>query len=219
MILIKPELVNTVVIIPAFNEASSIGDFINQLSTYGPIIVVDDGSTDGTLELCESRGVTVISHESNLGYGRAIKTGLGAASELNYQYAITIDADGQHNVTDVVKIYDLLEDGFDLVCGNRQSFPRLAEQIFALYFRWKCGIADPLCGFKGYRLASCRRFIRSEFTCVAGAGIAIFAARSQLKVANFFTKVAPRKGRSRYGTLLSANIKIMYAFFLIVVSK
>jgi len=210
------ELVNTVFIIPAFNEVLSIGNVVNQLCIYGPIIVVDDGSTDGTLELCEARGITVVSHNGNLGYGAAIKTGLSKACELNYRYAITIDADGQHNTTDVVKIYNLLEEGFDLVCGNRQSFPRLAELIFALYSRWQYKIDDPLCGFKGYRLSSCNKFIRSKFTCVAGTGIAISAAKARLKVVNFFTKVAPRKDLPRYGTLITANIKILYAFFFVV---
>ena len=210
------ELANTVFIIPAFNEVLSIGNVIDQLCIYGPIIVINDGSTDGTLELCEVHGVTVISHDGNLGYGAAIKTGLSKADELKYKYAITIDADGQHNTSDVVKIFDLLEDGCDLVCGNRHVLPRLAEQLFALYSRWQYKIDDPLCGFKGYRLSSCSRFIRSEFTCVAGTGIAISAARAKLKVANFLTKVAPRKDLPRYGTLITANIKILYAFFFIV---
>ena len=89
------ELANTVFIIPAFNEVLSIGDVIDQLCIYGPIIVINDGSTDGTLELCEVHGVTVISHNGNLGYGAAIKTGLSKAAELKYKYAITIDADGR----------------------------------------------------------------------------------------------------------------------------
>ena len=82
--------------------------------------------------LCELHGVTVISHDGNLGYGAAIKTGLSKADELKYKYAITIDADGQHNTSDVVKIFDLLEDGFDLVCGNRHVLPRLADN-YLLY--------------------------------------------------------------------------------------
>ena len=66
-------LANTVFIIPAFNEVLSIGNVIDQLCIYGPIIVINDGSTDGTLELCERYEVTVISHDGNPGYGMQSK--------------------------------------------------------------------------------------------------------------------------------------------------
>ena len=176
-------------------------------------MLVNDGSTDGTLELCERYEVTVISHDGNSGYGAAIKTGLSKAHELKYKYAITIDADGQHNASDVVKIFDLLEDGCDLVCGNRHVLPQLAEQLFALYSRWQYKIDDPLCGFKGYRLSSCSRFIRSEFTCVAGTGIAISAARAKFESCEFFNKSGSRKRPSSLWDSDNSKYKDFICFF------
>ena len=122
------ELYRLTVIIPAFNEVQSLGQFLPELLEYcrgrqWHLIIVNDGSTDGTKELLEkvSLGefVRILHHKLNKGYGAAIKTGLVAC---HTEYAVTIDADGQHSLADIDKLYGLIiARDADMVAGSRKN--------------------------------------------------------------------------------------------------
>uniref|UniRef100_UPI00397E10D0 glycosyltransferase n=1 Tax=Salmonella sp. ZJHZ19_0081 TaxID=3159587 RepID=UPI00397E10D0 len=72
-------------------------------------------------------------------------------SQLNVDYVVTMDADGQHLPSCVCKVIDLLiEDKLDLVVGKRPRFARFSEYLYSVYFSWLFNISDPLCGLKGY---------------------------------------------------------------------
>jgi glycosyltransferase involved in cell wall biosynthesis len=106
------------IVVPAFNEAENIGALIKEIRKSVPfneIIVVDDGSTDGTAEAARIDHVKVISHPNNKGYGAAIKTGIEAAQG---DWIVTIDADGQHNPQDINKLW---RGCADLSVGSRQN--------------------------------------------------------------------------------------------------
>ncbi|TAK19707.1 MAG: glycosyltransferase family 2 protein [Acidobacteria bacterium] len=106
------------VLIPAFNEASAIGHVIEALRPAGnwrEIIVVDDGSTDGTATAAAAAGATVIRHPYNKGNGAAIKSGLRAAQG---EFVLILDADGQHQPSDAARLIAPLGD-YDLVIGAR----------------------------------------------------------------------------------------------------
>jgi glycosyltransferase involved in cell wall biosynthesis len=200
-----------VIIIPAFNEQDTIGGVVDQLKRFCPIIVVDDGSTDATYQKCKLRDVNIVRHQHNKGYGATIKAGLSFACEMDFKYAITIDADGQHDFKDVPLIYELLKSGSHVAVGNRNKLPRLAEKVFSWYTARTLNIDDPLCGFKGYNLDACREFIQADVTCIAGTGVAIAAARNKMLITNFTTHVVERSGSPRYGNRIHANLKIFYA--------
>ena len=107
------------ILIPAYNEASVIGDVLDRLGKPAgcqEIIVVDDGSTDGTAAAAKTRPVRVISHPTNRGYGAALKTGIRAASS---EFVICYDGDGQHKVESLLDLTRAPE-SFDLVIGVRQ---------------------------------------------------------------------------------------------------
>lgn len=110
----------TTVIIPAFNEAKAIGDVVASIrETMGDyrILVVDDGSTDGTGDKAREAGADVVAHEMNKGYGAALATGIRAADT---DIVVFMDADGQHDPEDVRRAVDEIA-GYDMVVGARTS--------------------------------------------------------------------------------------------------
>jgi len=94
------------VVLPSYNNAPTLGDVLDALLEVTPdVIVVDDGSTDGTVDVLRRfPGVAVERHERNRGKGAALATGLARAAELGFTHAITMDADGQHSAADVPKL-------------------------------------------------------------------------------------------------------------------
>lgn len=110
------------IIIPAFNEESSLSGVLESISTVlsdnrisGEIIVVDDGSNDNTASIAESCGVKVVRHEKNRGYGAALKSGIKAAKN---DLIVIIDADGTYPESDIPIILKEL-DNADMVVGSR----------------------------------------------------------------------------------------------------
>ncbi|MBQ1010015.1 glycosyltransferase family 2 protein [Micromonospora sp. M51] len=111
----------TLIIIPALNEAGSIADVVGEVRGELPgvdVLVVDDGSTDRTAAVATAAGATVAKLPYNLGVGGAMRLGYRYARDHNYDVAIQIDADGQHDPRYVPKLVDLLDDN-DLVIGAR----------------------------------------------------------------------------------------------------
>ena len=111
---------HTTVIIPAFNEAVSIGTVVAGLRQDAPwseILVVDDGSSDDTEARAREAGADVVRHPYNKGNGAAVKTGIRRAAS---PFIVIVDADGQHRPVDAVRLVSQL-DHFDLVVGARAT--------------------------------------------------------------------------------------------------
>lgn len=115
------------IVIPAYNEEPIIGSVIVGLikalrkgSFEFTVVVVDDGSRDGTAKVAEAAGAHVIKHILNTGTGGATATGLSYAQQQGFDIAATLDADGQHNPQDVIKGIGLMIKGdSDLLIGSR----------------------------------------------------------------------------------------------------
>jgi glycosyltransferase involved in cell wall biosynthesis len=109
--------------IPARNEAATVGQVVRSVRAAMPacdVLVIDDGSTDGTYGLAESSGATVLRHTTNLGYGRTLNTAIQYARQHDYTVLITFDADGQHRIEDLGPLYDAFQNGsYDLLIGSR----------------------------------------------------------------------------------------------------
>src|SRR6185503_15964630 len=110
----------TSIVIPAFNEAESIGVVVSDLrgvAAWHEILVVDDGSSDDTGALAAAAGARVVRHAYNIGNGAAVKTGIREATGT---FVLIVDADGQHRAADGVRLVGRL-DAFDLVVGARSG--------------------------------------------------------------------------------------------------
>ncbi|HEX7401498.1 MAG TPA: glycosyltransferase family 2 protein [candidate division Zixibacteria bacterium] len=114
---------NLLVIIPAYNAASTISGLIEKLSLHvekGNMVVVDDGSEDHTTDLAEKAGVLVLCHVKNLGKGEALKTGFVYAIKKDYQAVITIDADLQHDPGFIPDFVAKSQEAGDVLIGTRE---------------------------------------------------------------------------------------------------
>lgn len=114
-------MMNISIVVPAKNEAGAISITIAGIVKILPeaeVIVVNDGSTDDTAQLAEAAGASVVSHPYSKGNGAAIKTGARAATG---DVIIFMDADGQHNPQDILKLLEKINQGYDLVVGARQK--------------------------------------------------------------------------------------------------
>lgn len=107
------------IVIPAKNEDQGLASFLPTLRQRYPeaeVIVVDDGSTDTTLQVCKDAGVIAISHPYSKGNGAAVKTGARAATG---DYIVFMDGDGQHDPADIERLLYRIEEGYDMVVGAR----------------------------------------------------------------------------------------------------
>jgi len=154
------------IVIPAFNESESIADVVGILRQAGrwrEIIVVDDGSTDGTAEKAAAAGATVVRHAYNIGNGAAVKNGIRRATG---DYILIVDADGQHPPEDALRLVARLGD-YDMVIGAR-SIETQATQArragngalnrFASYLTGR-DIPDLTSGFRGARTSGLREYL------------------------------------------------------------
>jgi glycosyltransferase involved in cell wall biosynthesis len=151
------------IVVPAYNEERNIGFVIDGVRGVVPdadILVVDDGSSDGTAQRARRAGARVISLPFNLGYGVALQAGFKYALERDYDYVVQMDADGQHEPTSVLDLIAEVRKGdADVVLGSRflgpSTFkPRFARRVGILLFRvivsWVVGqrISDPTSGYQ-----------------------------------------------------------------------
>jgi hypothetical protein len=200
-----------VAIVPAFNEAGSVAAVVRAVRANVDVIVVDDGSSDGTGALAREAGAEVVVHERNRGYGRAVASGLASALALGYKGAVTLDADGQHDPELVGRFVQSLQGGVDLVIGVRDRHQRWSESLFALAGSAFWGITDPLCGMKGYSrrlLVACQPLYTYESVATE---LALVAARSACRIEQIPVTTGRRAGSPRFGVGLRANLRILAA--------
>jgi glycosyltransferase involved in cell wall biosynthesis len=147
-----------VALIPAYNEKGKVGTIVAQAKKYVDlVIVVDDGSIDGTAEETKNAGAIVIRHSQNMGKGAAVTTLIKAALATNAKYAVLLDADGQHDPTDIPKFIEMLRRGADHVIGNRFTLTNmpitryLGYKILAvLHSVLIVRLKDPFSGYRGF---------------------------------------------------------------------
>lgn len=111
----------TAVVIPAFNEEKTIAKVVLSAQKMADrVVVCDDGSTDMTAEIAEKLGAVVIKHQKNMGKGIALKTAFEYLKQINPDFVVVLDADGQHDPNDIPKLLEpLIEGEADLVIGSR----------------------------------------------------------------------------------------------------
>jgi len=147
------------VLIPAYNEARTIGDIIKKIKALGfDAVVVDDGSTDGTARLAEAAGAFVMHHDANKGKGASLREGIRYALDKSYDSVVIMDGDGQHNPEEIrTFLRKAREKGSSFIVGNRmrdtETMPivrfftnRFMSLIISIICRQR--IPDTQCGYK-----------------------------------------------------------------------
>jgi glycosyltransferase involved in cell wall biosynthesis len=201
------------IVIPALNEETSVGEVVHRVSKVCPVIVVDDGSGDETANVARAAGAEVVRHQSNLGYDAALESGMQRALVLGYDAAITMDADGQHDVEALRDFLADLQGGADMVIGIRDHKQRIAETVFSWVSSVLWDIRDPLCGMKGYRLDLLRRARRFDTYRSIGTELMVRAAKSKCSIRQVPLKTIDRPGVSRFGGGLRPNYRILRGLF------
>jgi glycosyltransferase involved in cell wall biosynthesis len=151
-----------VALIPAHDEAPRIGSVIEVARGHLPILVVDDGSSDGTAAVARAAGATVIEQRPNQGKGMALRTGFRRVLADGADAILTLDADGQHDPAEIPRFLAALaaEPAPDLVIGQRsfRAMPpvrRMSNELGRIAFSWAVGRPIPD-NQSGYRLVSRR---------------------------------------------------------------
>lgn len=145
-----------VILIPAYNEAAGIGAVVAQAREYGPVLVVDDGSTDDTAAQAEKAGADVLGQWPNGGKGVALRRGFAEAMAAGYKAVVMLDGDGQHKPAEIPRFIELYRrEQPHLIIGRRNFdlMPRrrkLSNAIGTGIFSWAVGhrIYDSVSGFR-----------------------------------------------------------------------
>jgi glycosyltransferase involved in cell wall biosynthesis len=208
------------ILIPAYNEATSIGHVVRAVSPFGVPIVVDDCSTDGTGEIAGEAGASVVRHQENRGYDGALQTGFEQAASMGVDLVVTFDADGQHGADTLERMLSPLRSGeADIVLGIRARSARFSEMLFSLYTNLRFGVRDILCGLKAYRMELFHEHGRFDGTRSIGTELALFALREGYLHATVPVAIYPRaSGSARFGRLMQANLRILRAMLLAIAS-
>lgn len=208
------------IVMPAKNEAVNLQKLLPLLQATVPgaeLIVVNDGSTDGTVALCESLGVKVVTHQYSKGNGASIKTGARHASR---DTVVFMDGDGQHNPADILRLYDLYSRGYDMVIGARSSATQasvgrlVANTLYNRLSSWMANqqIRDLTSGF---RIVSRQKFLKFLYLLPNGFSypttITMSFFRAGYSVAYVDIEAGKREGKSHIN-LLKDGVR----FFLII---
>jgi glycosyltransferase involved in cell wall biosynthesis len=208
------------VIVPAFNEEEGLPAVLGELVRAcpdGEIIVVNDGSSDGTARVVQNFPVLLISHPSNRGYGAALKTGILHAK---HDFVVFFDADGQHDPAHIGPMVAAL-DRTDLVIGERETYTRrsplhwLGRRALTrfVHFLTRLNLRDINCGLRAARRDLIRRYIN-----LLPDGFS-FSTTSTVVFAKFGHQLTfhPVAVRRRIGTSSVRLIRDGYSTLLLVI--
>lgn len=120
-----------IALIPTYNEVRYIADVVQRTLAYVPVVVIDDGSIDGSGAAAALAGAKVLAHTINQGKGKALNTGFGYAVQRGVAAAITLDADGQHDPDEIPAFIDAFCTGQgDIIIGQRSFAEMPAKSQF-----------------------------------------------------------------------------------------
>ncbi len=219
------------VIVPAFNEEKNISGVIADLRTNfpaGDVLVVDDGSCDGTAAAAKAFGVPVLKLSYNLGIGGAIQAGLSYALREGYGPAIQFDGDGQHRAEEIPKMLAAYQNGADLVIGTRflhegdyaSSLQRtIGRKILSFIVSVLIGkkITDCTSGFRIYGKKAIELFSEYYPEDYPEVEAIILAHKKRLSMKEVSVRMRPRSGgRSSINTPRAAYymIKVILAVLI-----
>lgn len=210
---------NLTIVIPAFNEETTIAETLQSIKSSAldmvrETIVIDDGSTDDTARIAEKLGAKVIRHKKNIGYGASIKSGIRNAET---DFVLTMDADGQHIIDNLTSLWAVAKD-HDMVVGKRVNL--LHSPLWRLPGKWIIGgLANYLTRYKipdinsGFRII--RRDIASRYLHLCPSGFSLSTTITMVflnrgyDIAFVPIKVKPRHGKSTVSVVTGLDTIIL----------
>ncbi len=203
------ELDKVLVMIPAFNEEANIAMVVDELKAVCPhmdYVVVNDGSTDRTAEICRERGYNLLDLPVNLGLAGCFQAGMKYAYQKGYAYAIQFDGDGQHRPEYIDAMRQKMAEGYDIVIGSRFiqekkdfSSRMIGSRLLGGAIRLTTGVrlTDPTSGMRMFS----RRMIR-EFALNLNYGpepdTVSYLLKQGARIAEIPVKIAERAGGESY---------------------
>jgi glycosyltransferase involved in cell wall biosynthesis len=222
--------VRILVIIPAYNEGARIGEVVRRVRETAPehdVLVVNDGSRDGTGPEAAAAGAEVVSHPFNLGYGVAIQTGYKYAVEEGYEYLIQLDGDGQHDPAFIPELLAPVTAGeTDFALGSRflgvgTYEPSGARRVGMAFFRRLVSllighrITDSTSGYQAFNRRVIRFFTTEVFPCdYPDADMLITLHRAGFRI----REVPVRMHANAAGKSMHSGWKPMYYMFKMLLS-
>lgn len=184
--------------LPVYNEVTHLNQVLDEVVQHADeVLVIDDGSTDGSAELLAKRSdIQVVTHAPNRGYGAALRSAFCYARRHKYDIVVTIDCDGQHEPCRIQKLAAELTPGIDIVSGSRYLDDSPAAGVLApadrrrinrtitaeLNERFALGLTDAFCGFKAYRVSSLTKLRLTEEGYAMPLQLWVQAAHRDLRV-------------------------------------
>lgn len=196
---------STLILIPARNEETSVAEVIAEViqRTDCRVVLIDDASTDDTVQMARRAGAVVLPLSVQLGAWGALQTGMRYALKEGYQYVITMDADGQHEAADLHELFEPVHEGRADVsigaCVSRGSQLRRIAWVF-LKLISDLTMEDITSGFRAYNESAVRLLATREATLLEYQDIGVLAKlkRNGLKISEVQVDMRPRTmGHSR----------------------
>jgi glycosyltransferase involved in cell wall biosynthesis len=221
-----------VAVVPAFNEEGSIGRVIDELRRFDPdfeIVVVDDGSADDTARVAESRGARVLRLPFNLGIGGAVQTGFRYAYEHDFELAVRVDGDGQHDAAELSALLEpVLAGEVDIAVGSRftgvEGFRssrsrrlgiRILASVVSALVRQR--VTDPTSGFQALNRRAIALFAADYPHDYPEVEATVLVARHRLRRREVAVAMRERSaGQSSIGAVAAAYYmtKVLLALFV-----
>lgn len=202
---------NFVILIPSFNEEKTLNIILKKLKTY-KVIVVDDCSFDNTNKLKNKyKRVKFIYNKQNLGYEFSLLKGFQYIKNKDFDYVLTLDADGEHSISNINKFFNYCNKfSPDLIVGNRTRKNRFSEKTISLLFNLKYKILDPLSGFKIYNIKKLSQILKNykKNKCFLVDILYLFIKRKMNILSINIKSNSMPKRKSNLGGSFFVNLKI-----------
>ena len=208
-----------IILIPSYNEKKTLIKVIKKLHKF-KIQIIDDCSKDNTNKAVKNfKNVRLYRNKINIGYEQSLNKGFKLLANSNFDFIITMDADGEHSVRNIPKIIELCKKyNPDLVIGNRHKKNRFIEIILSFFFKLRFGIKDPLSGFKSYKVKKLNLILKKDkIKKYFLVDLLKNFIKSKMKIRTLNIKSIPNFRRTpRVGSNLYVNTKILLCFKFIL---